>query len=143
MTQPTTAPLEIRSARAARGQPGQPLLRASSQLPEKRTMTDPSGTYNFTAKYITGERRLSFNVDPATGALSGTLGTAADASDVAGQWDDANSHITFNDAFAGEILFTHFFDGYVSQQIEIDGRTVIIGSLGPTMTSESMPLAAS
>ena len=93
-------------------------------------MTDPSGTYNFTAKYITGERQLSFNVDPATGALSGTLGTAADASDVAGQWDDANSHITFNDAFAGEILFTHFFDGYVSQQIEIDGRTVITGLAG-------------
>ena len=80
-------------------------------------MTDPSGTYTFTARYI-GETQLWLNVDPVTGALSGTLGTGPDTSAVTGRWDDANSHITFNDAFApGEFLFTHFFDGYVSQQV--------------------------
>jgi hypothetical protein len=30
-------------------------------------MTDASGTYTFTARYI-GETQLSLNVDPATGA---------------------------------------------------------------------------
>lgn len=101
-------------------------------------MANPSGTYDFIAKYI-GQKtwQLSIEVDTATGGLSGTLGTrpgdpGTDLSNVAGTWDDATSHITFNDAPAGEILFTHFFDGYISQQVEVDGAVIEIASLAGT-----------
>jgi hypothetical protein len=88
------------------------------QLLEEGTMADPSGTYTFTARYLEEEQfQLSFIADVATGALNGTLGTGADATGVAGRWDDATSHITFNDSFGGgDILLTHYFDGYVSQE---------------------------
>jgi hypothetical protein len=79
-------------------------------------MADPSGNYLLLAKYI-GQIPFTFNVDPASGALSGTIAAGSDyESSVFGQWDDANSHITFHDGFAGEILNIHFFDGYVADE---------------------------
>src|SRR5262249_28035178 len=77
-------------------------------------MADPSGIYELTARNIDAAT-VSFQVDPASGELRGTLGIGPDAISIAGQWDDATSHITFNDVQApGEWFFTHFFDGYVS-----------------------------
>jgi hypothetical protein len=91
-------------------------------------MADPSGTYTFIARYFSGEPQLSFNVDPATGALSGTMGAGSGyESPVAGRWDDANSHITCHDGFAGEILNIHFFDGYVAYE---EGPDTIVALAG-------------
>jgi hypothetical protein len=86
-------------------------------------VADPSGTYTFLARYI-GETQLSLNVDPTSGVLSG----GPDDSPVTGQWDDATFQLTFNDAFAGDILFFHHFDGYVSYELEPSGQ--IIGLAG-------------
>ena len=91
-------------------------------------MSDPSGNYTMLAKYV-GYIQFSFNVDPATGVLSGTMGAGTDyESPAAGRWDDANSHITFHDGFAGEILNIHFFDGYVAFEEGADTIVALAGT---------------
>jgi hypothetical protein len=76
-------------------------------------------------------RRAPAGTPGSGGGIAAGPCTGADATGVAGQWDDANSHITFNDTFAdGEILFTHFFDGYVSQEEEEGPGGYIMGLAG-------------